>query len=42
MKCPVSMLPGLGGSLTGVLFVIGIIATVSYAIKAGNQPASKQ
>ncbi len=34
MKCPVSMLPTSGTSHTSILFVIGVIATISYALQA--------
>jgi len=41
MKCPVSMLPGASGSPAGVLFVIGAIAAIAYAMKAGSQQPQK-
>lgn len=33
MKCPVSMLPNGGDSMGSMLFVIGVIAAISYVIK---------
>lgn len=33
MKCPVSMLPSASSSPAGVLFVIGAIAAIAYAMK---------
>lgn len=37
MKCPVSMLPGVGTAPSSVLFVIGAIAAITYAIQANKQ-----
>lgn len=41
MKCPVSLLPDDSGSPAGVLFVIGVIAAISYAMKAGSRQPQK-
>lgn len=38
MKCPVSMLPSAGSSTGSILFVIGVIAAISYAMHAQQQP----
>ena len=39
MKCPVSMLPTGGTSTSAILLVIGVIATISYAIQTHKKPA---
>ncbi|ADI28522.1 hypothetical protein [Methylotenera versatilis] len=39
MKCPVSMLPRVGSSTASILFVIGVIATISYALHAQQNKA---
>lgn len=41
MKCPVSMLPGSGHASGSVLFVIGVIATIAYAIQARKSAQAK-
>ena len=39
MKCPVSMLPSGGNSPIAILFVIGAIAAITYAMAAQNNQA---
>jgi len=40
MKCPVSMLPTTGTATTSILFVIGVIATISYVLQAQQTKAT--
>ncbi len=40
MKCPVSMLPTSGTATTPILFVIGVIATISYVLQAQQTKAT--
>lgn len=40
MKCPVSMLPASGTAPTSILFVIGVIATISYVLQAQQAKAT--
>lgn len=44
MKCPVSMLPGAGGSSVALLFVLGVLVAYAAAVNARipKSPSQKQ